>query len=375
MNHSTKVTITAGQLALFVIQTQVGVGVLSMPYSVFDAGAKTDGWISILLAGAFVQAIIFVYMFLSKRYPNSNLYEILEGVFGKWLGKFLIFLHVIYFICVGAVILILFSSVLTVWAFPNTPQFIKIGLALFTAFYLAKENIRVIARFHTFVSILLILVVALTLAAFTHAEYRYVLPIGHTGITNILLSSRAAMLSLLGFELFIILFSVTEGTLKQKIKAASFANLAVTVTYAYLAFVCYIFFSPEEIALVPEPILYLIKSFSFIVLERTDLIFLSVWMVSVLTSFTGYLYIAALGAASLLNKKNHSPYTAVICILCFMLSVTPHNNLMIGTLTEWIGNIGSVFSFMVPIFILIIAILFKRQEKKNDTQTKSGVSS
>ncbi|MEC2070579.1 GerAB/ArcD/ProY family transporter [Alkalihalophilus marmarensis] len=374
-NQNQKMTITPSQLALFVIQTQVGVGVLSMPFSVFDAGAKTDGWISILLAGLVVQIIIFVYMFISKRFPNSNLYLILESVFGKWLGKFLILIHVVYFISVGAVILILFSSVLTIWAFPNTPQFLKVGIAVFTAWYLAKENVRIIARFHVIVSVLLVLVILLTVTAFTHAEYRYVLPIGHTGITNIILSAKAATLSLLGFEIFIILFATTEGTIKTKVKAATIANVTVTVIYAYLAFTCYIFFSPEEIGLVPQPILYLIKSFSFIVLERTDLIFLTVWMVSVMTSFVGYLYIASLGTAILFNKTNHSPFVWGICLIVFLFSVSPHNVLRIGTISELISNIGGVFSFIFPFIILAVAILFKRKESNDSKAGQKGVSS
>jgi spore germination protein (amino acid permease) len=374
-NQNQKITITPSQLALFVIQTQVGVGVLSMPFSVFDAGAKTDGWISILLGGLAVQIIIFVYMFLAKRYPTSNLYVILEGVFGKWLGKLLILIHVVYFISVGVVILILFSSVLTVWAFPETPQFLKVGIAIFTAWYLAKENVRIIARFHVIVSGLLVLVILLTITAFTHAEFRYVLPIGHTGMTNILLSAKAATFSLLGFEIFIILFAMTEGTVKTKVKAATIANIVVTLVYAYLAFTCYIFFSPDEIGLIPEPLLYLIKSFSFIVLERTDLIFLTVWMVSVLTSFVGYLYISSLGTAFLFNKTNHSPFVWGICLIVFLFSVSPHNILRIATISEIISNIGGFFSFIFPFVILAVALLFKRKESNESKPGKKGVSS
>ncbi|MDV2683230.1 GerAB/ArcD/ProY family transporter [Alkalihalophilus lindianensis] len=375
MKQSTKVTITPGQLALFIIQTQVGVGVLSMPYSVFDAGAKTDGWISIILAGVLVQVMVFVFMLLAKRFPTLNLYEILEGVFGKWLGKFFTFLHIIYFISVGILILILFSSILDIWAFPNTPQSIKIGLAVLTATYLAKENVRIIARFHVVVSILMVLIIAITFTAFTHIDVRYILPIGHTGVTNIVMSVKAAMLSLLGFELFIILFSSTEGSLKQKVKAATLANATVTFTYAYLAIVCYLFFSPEELAFVPEPILYLIKSFSFVVVERTDLIFISIWIVSVMTSFIGYLYIASLGVASLFNKSSHSPFVFIIAVLIFVFSVTPHNVLSIATISGVIGNAGTIFSFFVPIFILLVAITFKRKEQKNDQAKKRGVPS
>ncbi|WP_157796482.1 GerAB/ArcD/ProY family transporter [Bacillus sp. FJAT-45037] len=374
MSKLSKSTITPGQMGLFVLQTQVGVGVLSMPYSVFDAGAKTDGWISIILAGFVVQVMIFVFMFLSMKFPKANLYDILIELFGQWIGKFLILVHVIYFISLGVLILILFSSTLSVWAFPHTPQLIKIGLACFTAYYLAKESVRIIARFHSFVSILLILIVLLTVTAFTNAEFRYILPIGQAGFSNIATGVKAAMLSLVGFELFIILFAATEGTLKVKVKVATIVNVAVTLVYTYLAIACYVFFSPDEMAFVPEPILYLIKSFSFIVLERIDLIFISIWIVAVMTSFVSYLYISSIGVARVMNKKKHAPFTAIIAVICFVLSVSPHNLLTVEKITQIVGNGGLIFSFLIPVTLLLLALVLKRQKKPVATNEKGSAS-
>lgn len=77
---------TRMQLFAFILQTQVGIGVLSFPY-VLHKAAGVDGWISILLAGACVSLLLTIYVALCKRFPGQNLYEFVPLILGKWLGN------------------------------------------------------------------------------------------------------------------------------------------------------------------------------------------------------------------------------------------------------------------------------------------------
>ncbi|WNS78618.1 GerAB/ArcD/ProY family transporter [Domibacillus sp. DTU_2020_1001157_1_SI_ALB_TIR_016] len=52
-------SISNWQLFFFMLQTHVGVGILSLPYDVHQVAGK-DGWLSILLAGFFMQIGIIV---------------------------------------------------------------------------------------------------------------------------------------------------------------------------------------------------------------------------------------------------------------------------------------------------------------------------
>jgi hypothetical protein len=138
------------------------------------------------------------------------------------------------------------------------------------------------------------------------------MPIGQSGLFNILLGTKEAMLSLLGFEIFLFLFPFVEGSPKEKVVSASIANVIVTCYYTYLTFISLIFFSPEEIKLVPQPILYLLNAFTFTVLERIDIVFLAVWMICVMTSFLmTYIYLASVGLASMISIKEHSKIVPV----------------------------------------------------------------
>ncbi|BBP92756.1 hypothetical protein BsIDN1_63740 [Bacillus safensis] len=52
----------------------------------------------------------------------------------------------------------------------------------------------------------------------------------------------------------------------------------------------FMFFSPAELDVIPNPVLYLLKTITFGVIERTDLIFLSFWVFVILATLSNYLY-------------------------------------------------------------------------------------
>lgn len=80
-------TITQGQLTFFIFQTQIGVGLLSLPFAVAKI-AHGDGWISTLLIGFFIQLCIFLIWALNRRFPTLSLYEFMPQIIGKPVAFF-----------------------------------------------------------------------------------------------------------------------------------------------------------------------------------------------------------------------------------------------------------------------------------------------
>jgi amino acid permease len=62
------------QLFGFILQTQIGIGLLAFPYELHKASG-VDGWISLLLAGGIIQLLLLAYIALCGRFPNRNLFE------------------------------------------------------------------------------------------------------------------------------------------------------------------------------------------------------------------------------------------------------------------------------------------------------------
>lgn len=352
-------SISVGQLAFFVLQTQIGVGILSLPFAVFNV-AGSDGWISVLIAGLFVQFMIVAIWVLCRRFPGATLFEFIPKILGRLGGMILSFAYIGYFIAVASLILILVENIVKEWAFPNTPSWIIFACIIFSAIYLVKENLRIIARYHMLVSFSFIILIFLFLGVLNYLNVLYILPLGGSGVLSIIKGSKEALLAMLGFDLLLVLFPLTQGKDIQRVKAVSLANLAVTIFYTFITISTLMFFSPEELKLVPEPVLYVLKALEYSVLERIDLVFLSVWILTVSTSFMSYLYIASYGITKISRLKHHKKVVPVVGAICFCIALIPGNDkFKIETWAKFISHAGLFFSVIIPILLLLIATLFR----------------
>jgi spore germination protein (amino acid permease) len=355
-------TITHRQLFFLIVQTQIGVGVLSLPYSLF-VKAKIDGWISLLFAGVFVQFSILAMWKLCDRFPQNTLFDILPKIMGKHLGFIFKFIYTLHFSIVSALILILYNSIVGKWILFETPSWVIIFVMAIAGAYFITSTPREIARFFVLVTPLLFILFGLIIYAYSDVHFLYIFPIGQTGIMTIIKGSSDAVVALLGFDAALVFLAYTTGTPAKKLKVISFASFCVTVMYTFIVFTTYIFFNPMEIIIVPEPVLYMLKAFSFSIVERTDLIFLSLWIISVATSFISYLFVAAKGIQSLFKLQNHQSAAVYVALFCALIAIIPNEKLEIVTWNKYISFVSIFFSGISPIILLLISVLRKKQEK------------
>jgi spore germination protein (amino acid permease) len=357
-------SITKYQLLYMILQTQIGVGVLSLPHSVNKA-AGSDGWISVLIAGVLVQLLILLIWFLSKRYPDQTIFGITEKALGKWIGKCIGFVYVLYAILTCTLILVLFQGILKLWVLPNTPSWIILFIMIGTSIFLVKDRIRVIARFYMFVMVLVPPLIILTIISFPSvAEYRYLFPIGSAGMISILKGAHAVLISMLGFEMLFLLFPYVQATDKQILKSVSIASGVTTLLYLYLVLVSFIVFSPKEIQLVPQPVLYMLKAITFQIVERIDLLFISIWIVVVATSFMSYLLFSSIGIQHIFNLKRHTTAFYFIVPATFIGAMIPRTEFHVGTLSRIVEFTSYVLIVIIPVCLLVVSIIQSKRKSR-----------
>ncbi|MGG4491446.1 GerAB/ArcD/ProY family transporter [Metabacillus idriensis] len=360
-NHN----ITHKQMFFLVLQTQIGIGVLSLPYNIYLVSG-TDGWISVIIAGVFAQLFTILFWVLVKKYPDKSLFDINKLLLGKILGNLINLGYVLFYIFVSSLIAVLYVNVLKRWIYHETPAWVLILLLAAVAVYFAKENIRKMARFFVIVSFLLIFLFLLTLNAYQTADIRYIFPIGDNGMLKILLGSKEAIMSFLGFEIMLFLYPYINSQPNQVLKSVTVSNIIVTIFYSYIAFTSYVFFSPKEMKIVPEPTLYLLKAITYSVIERVDLVFLAIWVVSVITSGLMYIYIASTGMQNVFNKKNHRSFVPLIVLAVSLLALSPaESDQLAGKLGDYVDKLSYIFVFAIPVCLLIVSF-FRKGKKKHD---------
>lgn len=360
-------TLSPGQLIIVVVQSQIGISILYMPSSV-ESIAGSDAWISMLLAGVAATALIGIMWLLSSRFPNSSCASYMPRLLGRAFGFVgqLAFAAMFVFNC--SLVLVLFADVVRDWLLPETPEWVVVGLMLFTGAYLGRENIRTIARFGMATFGLILLLLGIAAYAFKNAELLYILPIGEAGLPNIGRGLGKAFYSLFGFEILLFVFPFVQGGRRAALKAMLYANLFSTFVYALLLFICLIVFSPEELRIIPQPVLYMIKALSFTVIERADLYFLSFWAIIVISTVASYVYLYGNAFAALVGKQEHRGVVPFVSIVVFAIALVPNTQPAINALQAVVNTLGWTTIAALP--ILMLAISYMRNIKEKEAESK-----
>ncbi|MGG4547151.1 GerAB/ArcD/ProY family transporter [Rossellomorea marisflavi] len=356
---------TKTQLLFFIIQTQIGVGILSLPYSVFQR-AKQDGWMSILLAGLVVQLLILLFWMLAKRFPELSYFRYLKLILGTYIGNVVTIAYTIYGVLVSALILMFSTKVIKTWLLIYTPKWIVMSLLVLTAIMLAREHVLTISNIYILVSglVLFLLFMSLVVLGTYPVEIRYLFPIGKEFGMNMISGAEEAGFSMFGFEMLLLLFPYFN-TLGEKsiLKTVSLASWLVTLLYLTMFLICAVVFSPSELLIIPQPVLYFVKSINLQIIERIDLIFLSLWIVNVITSLTSYLFFSLEGSRNLLKGMNKKKGTwclmgfgSVSFSIALMVDITK-----IEVYHFYVMNLSYMMVVILPIIILILSLILKRK--------------
>ncbi|WP_053376452.1 GerAB/ArcD/ProY family transporter [Paenibacillus sp. FJAT-27812] len=358
-----KEKITPGQLTVIVIQAQIGVSVLFLP-SIVETVAKNDSWISVILAGLAVCLMIVIMWGLSRRFPAMILFDYLPLLLGKFVGKIVHIIYVLMFIFECSLMLVQFADVIRDWIFLRTPAWVILALMLLTSLYMIRENIRLIARFLVLTFVLIFALIFIATYAYRDADIMYILPINQAGFSNIVNGMLKSMNSLYGFEILLFCYPYVQGKSKQILKATLYANLFSTLMYTFLVFTCFIVFSPEELRVIPQPVLYMVKGLSFTIFERADLYFLTIWTVVVISTVMVFLYMSAKAVSTLFGKKNHAGTAPFVALIIFCISLVPHDQDMVNTLQRIVTILTGVSLVVIPVVLLSISLLLKIKRKE-----------
>ncbi|WP_345244323.1 GerAB/ArcD/ProY family transporter [Pontibacillus salipaludis] len=353
--------ISRRQYFFFIIQTLIGVGVLTLPFNLHEV-AKQDGWISLLIGGVLVQIVLFMMWGLAKRFPDQHLYEYIPTIVGKVVGGLFNAVLILYSLAVAAVILLLFDEMIRTWLLPRTPYWIISLMFIALGIYLVSGNIKVMARLYVFVSVLLPVLVVLLLFAAKDGHWIYLFPIGESGFSSIFDGVYQSSLSLLGYLIVLLLFPYTKGTPKQKLVTISFANGFVVTFYFITVLLSFIYFGTVEMKYVSEPVLYMLKAVEFPIISRIDMFFISIWIVSVATTLCSYLLLASKGMNHVFPKIPYERAVlfiglALFCIAYFM----PKDAEWLNVIDDYVSMAGIWTGVGLPIFLWLVSLVFRKK--------------
>lgn len=359
------ISITKTQLFFLIIKTQIGIGLLSLP-SVIQNSAGGDAWISVLGSGAVIQLLILVYWHLCSRYPGKNLSEMTVLFFGKYVGHAVNFVYYGFFVVVAGYACTLYVKLIKVWLLPLTPSWVLLFLIIVVSIYLAVEDLRVISRFYQISSVLLFVLLAMSLSTFfNEVHISNILPVGQSGLSPIVTGGEKTFFAMLGFEVILFFAERVKDSPRGIMKTLTVANWFVTLFYAYFVFICLIGFSQEALSKIKEPVLFLLRGITFQLLDRLDLIFLSIWIIPMSTTIVSYLCLAGKSLA-----KARTPYRRMVYfsgVLIFSLACYLSARESLEAFSKWMEYGYLVMIAAVPFLMWMMSFLFRSFYKRRLT--------
>lgn len=353
------------QVGVFVFNTILGVGILTLP-AALTKEVGTDAWFLSILAG--LSNIPFLYFIckVGEKYGEHGFLGTLKSLFGKFLGTVLSLPVLVYFIINSGFVVRIFAETIKLYLLNNTPlEFIIIPL-LILAIFLARSGIEPIGRFFEAVTpIIIIIMIALIIIAIpSPKQITNLRPYLTTPVVKYITGIRIGAFSFAGFEIVMILYPFIKKP-KGVFKVSFISLMAVIALYTVIIIECISKFGDKETQALIYPTMTLIKSSEVpgAFIERMEGFLIAVWVMFVFTTLVPLMYGFSVLGGDLLKHRERRHIIKIFLPVMYLAALTGDNVAqlfdMIDKLTLYLGG----YTVMLLPTIMFIMAHIKRKKK------------
>ncbi|MFB4167035.1 GerAB/ArcD/ProY family transporter [Virgibacillus sp. JSM 102003] len=368
INVKTKENVRIRAFYLFFIITsiQIGVGIMGAPMYIFRE-ADQDSWLSIIIAFGYLLLVLFVMFRILDQYENADIFGIQVDIFGKWLGKLLGTIYIIYFATALLSVILNYIDVVRVFIFPEISSLILGALLISLIIYCIYGGLRVIIGvvFIFFFSahwLLFLLYEPLIRMDLTHFQ-----PFFQASFTDLLKGARATAFSFAGFEILFLIYPFIQN--KERAKFPAYFGAFWSFGLLLIATVISIgYFSALQLKELEWSLLSLFKIVSLPFVERFDYIVVAEWMMVALPNMILPMWAITYGMKRL-YKVQQKKTLFITSFILLILIVFMSNHSVILKLTDLVAKIGFWIVYVYPFLLLPLVLLKKRKQKKKGSES------
>ncbi|AEV69736.1 GerAB/ArcD/ProY family transporter [Acetivibrio clariflavus] len=316
--------------------------------------AENNSWISAILGMLFALPMVLIYSRIISIFKGKDLFEILELVFGKFIGKFIVVLYIGYSFLLGSLVVRNFGEFVDTLGMPETPMFVinfTLGLVCVNAVRLGIETIgRACAYFIPLVFFILINVQILAIPEF---HFDYIKPIMYKGFMPVLQAGYYAFS--FPFAETVILMSAFF-TLKSKKSARK-----VYLWGLFLAGISIVVLTLRNVLILGNSIdMYYFPSYIAVgnisvgnFLQRLEVTVVFVFAIGAFAKSSMCLFSACRGFQRLFKLDDYRSVAIQVGLLMVYFSIIVYGNIM--EMKEW----AEIYSYyVIPVQIVIPVILW-----------------
>ena len=357
--------ISSLQLAILLINTIIGVGVLSLP-NTLAKNLKSDGWVLVIVSG--ILAIIFTIIVskLMETYSGKTFVEFGKELVTTPVSFVVSIIFVVYFIGLSAFATRVLGEVVKMYLLLSTPIEVIIMTMLLTTTYAARCGVEVMARMSIIIIIAVSIPIAfLFVAVFMDIEINNLLPVFQFSIMDVIKGIPSVFFSFIGFE-FLLIFMAYSANQKKSTKYNVFSIVIIMIIYIFNFMISLGQFGVDELTHQLWPTLSLSQTINIpgAFIENVEGIVMGIWVLIAFTSIAPALYGYSIILSTLFKHKEHKHFVLPLVPIIYIVSLIPDNLVMVyNYMDTFVNYVGTFSAVIVPLTYFIIS-RFKKNKKR-----------
>ncbi|MET3699638.1 spore germination protein KB [Bacillus oleivorans] len=360
--------ISVRQFRVLVTFFTIGTSILVFP-SVITKYAKQDAWLVVILSIGIGLIVIWMFNKIAQLFPDMNIAQINEKLFGKWPGKILSIIMVWFAFIASAELLFYSGTFFRVNLLPETPIEVLHIMTTILLVMAVRIGLETFSRAAEIFWVIFIFLFLLLLFVIPHSKFENLQPVLENGIKPLLYPTLILVfVSSINAIYLLMIFPASVNKLKGGQKSFYAGQIIGGIIIFIVTILAILVLGADATARFPYPSYVLAQKINvgdFI--KRIEVIVATMWFIAVYFKLIIYFYACCAGLGQVLNLKNYRPI-----VLPMGMILTAFTSMMFPNVVEqqqWDVKVLLITSYMVggllPLLILLVAYVRIRIKKNS----------
>ncbi|HEU5138437.1 MAG TPA: endospore germination permease [Bacillales bacterium] len=345
------------EMAMAVSSILVGAGTLTFPRLVARFTTSADGWISIIIAGAFAVFFAWLSARLASRFPNTGFLDYTTKIVTKPVACVITFLFAIHFLLVTSYAARGIASASKMFMLPKTPTEVIVFTFLLVVSYCVIGSRAALLRVNLFFfPMVALVIVIIQLANIRFFEPEDLLPVFATDWTNLFRGAQAAYLYFAGYTI-VLFYSAYMNKPRDTGKMTVYGVLISFGLYVLIYIFAMGILSPVVSENTMYPTLAVAKSIrlpgDFLI--RFESAYFAIFMMTIFNTASMAFDVTVICLGSLFHRVKKIVWVLILAPIMFMIAMIPQSVVEMAISRTILIVFAFVFSLLVPACLLMIA--------------------
>jgi spore germination protein KB len=351
--------ISPRQFMILVLLYSVGTAILLTP-APLASFAKQDAWLAAILGTGIGLMFVWLYIKVGHLFPDLSLDQVIEKVFGKWLGKLINFTFFLWAFSTAAEIIFIVGDFIKTYWMPETPIVALNILFAMIVIQAARLGAETFARTAEMLFVLfLFLLITLIVFISPQVDVQNIQPVLEKGIKPVIHASLYYMgIFSLSPVMFLMIFPSCVIHRKAAGKAFYIGTLLGGIILITVILLNILVLGPDFVARNNAPSYALSKKINIGgFLTRIEAILAFTWIITTYIRSVMYFHVSVVVFANLFEIKDHRSLIAPLGMLMIVLSLILFPNV------QYVANFNKeiwlfyalTYGFILPLLLLFTA--------------------